>query len=169
MQDLVPVSRSRLAWPVSGASFVRGRVGELATPFLFPRLDRPECGPKSFVTMPGCPIKRLEGYLRSGNSCRSNIAGLANVARERKPGLASRHRDASSRRRSRKTRLERIAAGSAIAEEEAVGIERRNAAQVGIQNLGPFGELAAPDHVDHSLHRLAFIYRVGQHAFQLRT
>src|SRR5437899_1983103 len=53
--------------------------------------------------------------------------------------------------------------------ESAVGIERRLAAEVGVQDLRATLDLFVRDHVDHPCQRLTFVDGVGDHPLQART
>lgn len=64
-------------------------------------------------------------------------------------------------------RTERV--GSTVAEQEAVGIERRHTTQVRVEHAGSCRKLFATYLVDHALHRLALVHRVGQHALEPRA
>jgi hypothetical protein len=55
---------------------------------------------------------------------------------------------------------------STVAECVAVTVQRRSAAQMSVKQLGSLGEKAFLHQVDHSLHGLPLIHRVGDHAFQ---
>jgi hypothetical protein len=55
---------------------------------------------------------------------------------------------------------------STVAECVAVTVQRRSAAQMSVKHLGSLWEKALLHQVDHSLHGLPLIHRVGDHAFQ---
>src|SRR4051812_41793966 len=60
------------------------------------------------------------------------------------------------------------AVGSAVPVGVAVSVERGRTPEMGVEHLRTLGEVSLLDEVDHALHRLALIDRVGDHGLSPR-
>src|SRR6516225_10055321 len=58
---------------------------------------------------------------------------------------------------------------SAVAESVSVTVDRRCAAEMGVEHLRSVREEALPHQIDHALHRLSLIHGVGDHALESRA
>src|SRR5580700_3911644 len=58
---------------------------------------------------------------------------------------------------------------SSIAERIAISVDGWCAAEMGVENLRSFGEIALLHKSDHALHGFALIDRIGNHAFEARA